>query len=120
MCRCRPSRRSKNADSLYTAAFHELSHWTGHKSRLDRDLTQRFGDRAYAAEELLAELSETFLCAEFGFDKTIRHAAYVASWIGLLQHDDRAFFTAASKPQRAADFLRELALKEPLPLDAVA
>ncbi|MGB7967445.1 MAG: zincin-like metallopeptidase domain-containing protein [Methylocella sp.] len=120
MCRCRPSRRSQNADSLYTAAFHELSHWTGHKSRLDRDLTQRFGDRAYAAEELLAELSETFLCAEFGFDKTIRHAAYVASWIGLLQHDDRAFFTAASKPQRAADFLRELALKEPLPLDAVA
>jgi antirestriction protein ArdC len=85
----------KNADSFYATAFHELSHWTGHKARLDRDLTLRFGDRAYAGEELIAELSGAFLCAEFGFDKTIRHAAYIASWIGLLQHDDRAFVTAA-------------------------
>ena len=50
---------------FYNVAFHELTHWTGHKSRLDRDLTNRFGARNYAAEELIAELGAAFLCAEF-------------------------------------------------------
>ena len=58
----------KGADHFYNVAFHELTHWTGHKSRLDRDLKNRFGSRSYAAEELIAELGAAFLCAEFGFD----------------------------------------------------
>jgi antirestriction protein ArdC len=102
----------KDADAFYATSFHELSHWTGHKTRLDRDLTSRFGDRSYAAEELIAELSCAFLCAEFGFNKETRHASYIASWISLLKNDERAFFTAASKAQKAADYLRSLALKE--------
>jgi antirestriction protein ArdC len=70
------------------------THWSGHKSRLDRNLTNRFANRAYAAEELVAELASAFLCAEFGINKEVRHASYIANWIELLRADDRAFFTA--------------------------
>jgi len=104
----------KDADCFYATSFHELGHWSGHKSRLDRDLTNRFGNRAYAAEELVAELASAFLCAEFGINKEVRHASYIAHWIELLQTDDRAFFTAASQAQKAADYLRGLALTESL------
>jgi antirestriction protein ArdC len=82
------------ADHFYNVAFHELTHWSGHKSRLDRDLKNRFGSRNYAAEELIAELGAAFLCAEFGFDGDVRNAGYIASWIDLLKADKRAFFTA--------------------------
>jgi antirestriction protein ArdC len=104
----------KGADHFYNVAFHELSHWTGHKSRLDRDLRHRFGARAYAAEELIAELGAAFLCAEFGFNGDVRNAGYIATWIDLLKSDKRAFFTACSKAQVAADYLRGLALGAPV------
>jgi antirestriction protein ArdC len=101
------------ADPFYNVAFHELTHWTAHKSRLDRDLKNRFGSRNYAAEELIAELGAAFLCAEFGFDGDLRHAGYIAHWIELLKADKRAFFTACSQATKAADYLRGLALTEP-------
>lgn len=104
----------KSADHFYATGFHELGHWTGHKARLDRDFSGRFGDRSYAAEELVAELSAAFLCAEFGFDGDLRHAGYIKNWISLLKSDSRAFVTAASKAQQATDYLRSLALKEDL------
>ena len=66
-----------------------------------------------SAEELVAELCAAFLCAEFSIDGDLRHAGYIASWIGLLKADPRAFFTACSKAQAAADYLRALALAEP-------
>ena len=103
----------KGADHFYNVAFHELTHWTGHKSRLDRDLKNRFGSRDYAAEELVAELGAAFLSAEFGFDGDVRNAGYIATWIELLKSDKRAFFTACSKASKAADYLRGLALAEP-------
>jgi len=102
----------KSAATFYGVAFHELGHWTGHKSRLDRDLRGRFGQRAYAAEELVAELCAAFLCAEFSIDGALRHAGYIASWIALLKADSRAFFTAASKAQAAADYLRGIVLSD--------
>jgi antirestriction protein ArdC len=105
----------KDADCFYATSFHELGHWTAHKSRLDRDLKNRFGSRDYAAEELVAELCSAFLAAEFGINKEVRHASYIAHWIELLKADDRAFFTAASKAQKAADYLRGLAQVEPGP-----
>ena len=108
----------KGADHFYNVAFHELSHWTGHKSRLDRDLKNRFGSREYAAEELIAELGAAFLCAEFGFDGDVRNAGYIATWIDLLKADKRAFFTACSKAQAAADYLRGLALAAPAEIAA--
>ena len=103
-----------SADHFYATAFHELAHWTGHKSRLDRDMRARFGDQAYAAEELVAELSAAFICAEFGFDGDLRHAGYIANWIKLLKSDKRTFFTAAARAQKAADYLRGLALAAPI------
>ena len=103
----------KGADHFYNVAFHELTHWTGHPSRLSRDLKHRFGSRDYAAEELVAELGAAFLCAEFGFDGDVRNAGYIASWIELLKADKRAFFTACSKASQAAEYLRSLALRAP-------
>ena len=103
----------KGVDAFYNVAFHELTHWTGHKSRLDRDLKNRFGARNYAAEELIAELGAAFLCAEFGFDGDVRNAGYIANWIELLKADKRAFFTACSHASKAANYLRGLALAEP-------
>ena len=75
----------KGADHFYNVAFHELTHWTAHKSRLDRDLKNRFGSRNYAAEELIAELGAAFLCAEFGFDGDVRNAGYIGPWVELLR-----------------------------------
>jgi len=102
----------KGADHFYNVVFHELAHWTGHKSRLDRDLKARFGAHTYAAEELVAELGAAFLSAEFGFDGDVRNAGYIATWIELLKADKRAFFTACSKASQAAHYLRGLALAE--------
>jgi antirestriction protein ArdC len=103
----------KGADHFYNVVFHKLTHWTGHRSRLDRDLKNRFGWRAYAAEELVAELGAVFLSAEFGFDGDVRNAGYIATWIELLKADKRAFFTACSKASQAADYLRGLVVAEP-------
>jgi antirestriction protein ArdC len=98
--------------NFYATMFHELAHWTGHKSRLDRDLRHRFGAQAYAAEELVAELTAAFMCAEFSIDGDLRHAGYIASWIQLLKSDAKAFFTACARAQNAADYLRKLALAD--------
>lgn len=103
----------KGADHFYNVAYHELLHWAGHKSRLDRDLKNRFGSQNYAAEELIAELGAAFLCAEFGFNGDLRHAGYIGHWIELLKADKRAFFTACSQASKAVDYLRGLALAEP-------
>ena len=103
----------KGADHFYNVIFHELTHWTGHKARLDRDLKNRFGSRDYAGEELVAELGAAFLCAEFAFDGDVRNAGYIVTWIELLKSDKRAFFTACSKASKAAEYLRGLALAEP-------
>lgn len=110
----------KSAAHYYATHFHELGHWTGNTARLDRDLRNRFGSAAYAAEELVAELTAAFLCAEFNVDGDLRHAGYIQSWIKLLTDDKRAFFTAASKAQQAADYLRGLALAAPAQLDEAA
>jgi antirestriction protein ArdC len=102
-----------NMPEYYAAAFHELTHWTGHKSRLDRDLKSRFDRDAYAVEELIAELGAAFLCAEFGFDNAhANQAAYLEGWLKILKADKRAIFTAASKAQKAVDYLRGLAVSD--------
>lgn len=92
----------------YATLIHELTHWTRHEKRLNRDFGQkRFGDEHYAMEELVAELGAAFLCADLGLAPDARedHAAYIASWLKVLKDDKRAIFTAAAHAQRAADFL---------------
>jgi antirestriction protein ArdC len=102
----------------YATIFHELIHWTGHVSRLDRQLEPRFGHISQAAEELIAELGAAFLCAEFSIDGFIPHAAYIEHYLKLFENDTRAIFTAASKAQAAVDSLCEQILKEPIPINS--
>jgi Zincin-like metallopeptidase len=90
----------KSAATFYATAFHELGHATGHKSRLDRDLRSRFGEKAYAAEELIAELCAAFLCAEFSLDGELRHAGYIQSWsfLGQLERASAELHKRAPDP----------------------
>ncbi len=97
--------RFEQAGDYHAIVLHELAHWTGHESRLARDLTGRFGSDAYAAEELVAELASAFLCAELGVAGKLHHAEYIGSWIKVLQGDKRAIFTASRMAQEAADYL---------------
>lgn len=96
---------SSPTEAYYSVKLHELTHWTG--PRLAREFGKRFGDDAYAAEELVAELGAAFLCAKLGIASEPRadHASYLASWIRVLKNDRRAFVTAASKASEAADYL---------------
>ncbi len=97
----------RDAVAYYATLADEATHWTGHASRCARDLRSRFGEEAYAAEELVAELGAAFLCADLALALEPRpdHAAYVASWLRVLRGDKRAIFTAAAKAQAAADWM---------------
>lgn len=88
-------------------ALHELTHWTGHKNRLDRQGGARFGDKEYAFEELVAELGAAFLCARFGIEGKLQHSEYIASWIRLLEDHETAIISAASQAQKAVDYVLE-------------
>ena len=96
----------KSPEHYYATGLHELAHWTGAKTRLDRDLTGRFRTRSYAAEELVAEMGAAFLCAHLNIAGELRHAGYIQNWLELLKEDNRAIFTAASRASQAADYLR--------------
>lgn len=103
-----PFEAFRDAESYYATLAHEVTHWTSHKSRLDRSFgRKRFGDEGYAMEELVAELGAAFLSADLALTPEVRedHAAYIGSWLKVLKGDKRAIFTAASHAQRAADFL---------------
>lgn len=105
-----PTTLFEGFDHYYATLAHELSHWTGHSSRLDRDLKNRFGSEAYAAEELVAELSSAILGAELGLPVTHldNHASYISHWLKLLKSDDRAMLTAAAKAEEASSLLLRL------------
>lgn len=94
-------------ESYYSVLAHELTHWTGHSARCNREFGKRFGDMAYAAEELVAELGAAFTCSKLGveIDPRTDHAPYISSWLKVLRSDSRAIFTAASKAQAAADWM---------------
>lgn len=91
--------------NYYRTCLHELTHATGHPARLARDLTNSFGSKDYAREELIAEMGSAFLCAALGIVPTVRHADYLASWLQVLREDNRAIFRAASGASKAADWL---------------
>ena len=102
-----PFARFKEAKRYYSVLAHELTHWSGAKARLDRDLSGRFGSEAYAVEELVAELGAAFIAGQLGLPSEPRadHAPYIASWLKVLKSDSLAIFTAASRAQAAADYL---------------
>lgn len=97
-------------DHYRATLAHELSHWTGHESRLARQMAGRFGSDAYAMEELVAELSAAMLGAELGLPVAHldHHASYLASWLKVLKADSRAILTVAAKAEEAASLLLSL------------
>lgn len=101
---------STATESYYGTLLHELVHWTGPANRCDREFGKRFGDTAYAMEELVAELGAAFLCADLGISLTPRpdHAAYIDGWIKAMKADKRAVFTAASAATKATEWLDKL------------
>jgi antirestriction protein ArdC len=103
-----------DAVAYYSILSHEATHWTGAPHRLNRNLSQRFGEQSRAMEELIAELGAAFLCADLGLTTSPRpdHAAYIASWLTVLKNNKRAIFSAASKAQAAADWMHAQQLKE--------
>jgi antirestriction protein ArdC len=106
-----PFEAFRDAEAYYATLAHELTHWTRHPARLNRDFgRKRWGDAGYAMEELVAELCSAFLSADLELTPEVRedHASYLASWIDVLKNDKRAIFSAASYAQRAADFLHNL------------
>lgn len=94
-------------DAFQSTLLHEAVHWTGDKSRQAREFGKRFGDGAYAMEELVAELGAAFLCADLGVENEPRddHASYIAGWLRVLKSDPRAVFTAATQATKAAEYL---------------
>jgi len=98
----------RSASDYYATALHELTHWTGHKSRLAREQSGFFGSGQYAEEELVAELGSAFLCAEHAIDGQLQHASYLDSWLAKLRKDKKFIFKASAQAQKAADYLRDI------------
>lgn len=97
-------------EGYYAVVAHELTHWSGAKHRLHREFGKRFGDQAYCAEELVAEIASAFLSSELGITQDTRadHAQYLAQWLTLMKGDSRAIFTAAAKASEAVAYLKRL------------
>lgn len=111
----------KSIPDYYSTALHELTHWTGHKSRLDRNFAGvRFGDADYAMEELTAELGAAFLCAHTSIDGQLQHASYLASWIRILRGDKKAIFKASSAARKSTEYLIGNVVQEDEESEAIA
>ena len=110
----------RSPESYYQTLFHEMTHSTGHASRLDREgvtLPIKFGSERYSKEELIAELGASFLSNEAGILNEVQFdnsAAYLGSWIEKFQNDPRMIFTASSQAQRSTDFILGIEQKESL------
>ena len=103
-----PAAAFHSREGYYGTLLHELTHWTGHRSRLARDGIVRFegfGSASYAFEELVAELGGAFLCAETGIHGDLRHEGYIASWLEVLRGDKRAIFRASTQARRSTEYL---------------
>ena len=100
--------------AYYSTLLHELTHWTGHPTREDRDMSGGFGSEKYAREELIAEIGSAFLSQILGIEKVIRddHAKYLNGWIKVIKEDQNALKTAFSKAQKSVNFLRSLQAEE--------
>ena len=104
-----PNRDTFQDDSSYYATIlHELTHWSGAKSRLDRDMGGKFGSSKYAFEELIAELGAAFLCQDYSIQGELRHAGYIQNWLTCLKENNQAIFKAAALAQKAADYINGL------------
>ncbi|EHR2279923.1 DUF1738 domain-containing protein [Escherichia coli] len=94
-----------DAANFYATGLHELVHWSGAKSRLNREMKGKFGSEGYAFEELIAELGSAFLMADLGIVGEVQHESYIASWLKALRNDKRYIFKAASAASKAHLYL---------------
>ena len=110
-----PNRRTfSTISSFWGTAMHELSHWTGHESRLNRDMCHSFGSQKYAREELIAEVSSWLLAVTLGTPHEPQNSAsYLASWVSDFKDKPRELYTAISQAQKVVDYLLETAGIEP-------
>ena len=108
-----PAVAFESASDYYGVALHELTHWTAHPARCNRQLSGRASINAYAFEELIAEMGSAFLTNHCRLPGQLQHASYIASWLAALRNDKRLIFTAASQAQKAADYLLTAGLQEP-------
>lgn len=98
-----------DSDAYYATLLHELTHWSGHSARLDRDRPKKWGDDVYAFEELIAELGAVFLCSHLCINiEKNRHPEYLKSWVEGLREDPHILWKAASRAQEAFDYLLKL------------
>jgi antirestriction protein ArdC len=106
----RGSQYGSPQEDYYCVLAHEATHWSAHRSRLNRELGKRFADYQYSAEELVAELGSAFICAQLGISPQPRldHAQYLKHWLEMMKADSRAIFTAAARAQEAVSFLSSL------------
>ncbi|TKI07546.1 ArdC family protein [Martelella alba] len=103
-----PERRLfADAANFYATGLHELVHWSGAKSRLNREMKGKFGSEDYAFEELIAELGSAFLMADLGIVGEVQHESYIASWLKALKNDKRYIFKAASAASKAHRYLMD-------------
>ena len=102
-----PQAAFATAEKYCGVLLHEMSHWTGAESRLNRDLRNRFGSHDYSREELRAEISQVMICTELGISDCdfSNNAAYLTSWLEKLRSDRKEIFRAAADAQRIADYL---------------
>ena len=99
--------RFADAANFYATGLHELVHWTGAASRLNREKGNKFGSEAYAFEELIAELGSAFLMADLGITGEVQHESYIASWLKALKGDKRYIFKAAAAASKAHRWLMD-------------
>lgn len=113
--------RFHQPENYYKTLFHELTHSTGHSSRLNRDMSGSFGAGSYGREELIAEMGAAFLCAACGILPAVeeRSVAYLQGWIDVLKADSRALIVAGGAAQKAANLIRGI-VPEPVESEAVA
>lgn len=98
---------SSDVEAYYSTMFHELTHWTGAKGRMDRKMIGKFGSNAYAFEELIAELGAVFVTCQIGINIVPRadHAKYLNGWLEVIKNDKRAMVKAFAQSQKASDFI---------------
>lgn len=98
-------------NNYYATALHEIAHSTGHETRLNRDLSGRFGSEKYAIEELRAELTSVFMQTDLGIDlgtaEVANHGAYLKSWLSVVKNDHSVFYKAASDATQATKYIRD-------------
>lgn len=105
-----PKNVFSSPETYYATLFHELGHSTGHKKRLNRDMTGHFGNEKYSKEELIAELTSAFCCAVCGIDNSLKEnqASYIQGWLSVLKGNKKFLIEAAGKAKKAADLIQDI------------